>query len=653
VKIPSASREVPVNTIRDFGLALIAVFVCAVTSIVSAVTPAHAQWLDGGAPVCTSAGDEKEPTAVPDGAGGAIIAWTHLGTGWSVYAQRISGDGEVLWPAGGVPLCEASWTCSNIAMVSDGAGGAIVAWEDQRAVYADIYAQRVDGDGNVLWITNGIEICTADDRQVNPSIASDGSGGSVIVWSDYRNGDDADLYAQRINADGDTLWMRDGEAITTRRYYEDAEPLTVSDGAHGAIVAWYTYPDFGPFHIYCARIDAYGILRWTTDLSGYDSQFEPSIAPYPGGAIIAWNEARDVLFDIFAQKVDTSGVEQWDSADVPVCTAPGSQVSSRMIPDGSGGAIVAWRDLRSGENDIYARRVDTDGDTLWAPLGTPVCTAAGDQERPQLAADGSGGAYIVWQDARGLDNDIYVQGIDVNGNVRWALDGIPICTETKDQRFPCITEKDPYGAIMAWVDERDDSDLYAQRVEQDGTTETELLCWTSSLEGSVVRISWTLSEREEDAAFSVCRATLPDGDFEELAGAPVTGEGLELRAEDMSCDPGKTYIYRVIVNDSSGSRVLFESGPVTVPAMPVTLLQNTPNPFNPLTTIRYYLPERMDVSLAIFDAAGREVEVLERGERSGGCHDAVWNAAGYQSGLYFCRLKAGKVSISRKLVLLR
>src|SRR5262249_43251429 len=83
---------------------------------------------------------------------------------------------------------------------------------------------------------------------------------------------------------------------------------------------------------------------------------------------------------------------------------------------GSGGAFVVWQDFRLGADyDIYARRVDGSGLALWLDDGVVLCAAPGNQTSPQLVSDGTGGAIVAWQDARGNGNqatDLYVQGRD-------------------------------------------------------------------------------------------------------------------------------------------------------------------------------------------------------------------------------------------------
>ena len=88
------------------------------------------------------------------------------------------------------------------------------------------------------------------------------------------------------------------------------------------------------------------------------------------------------------------------------------------------------------------------------------------------------------------------------------------------------------------------------------------------------------------------------------------------------------------------------------------LLQNVPNPFNPVTEIRFGLQAAGHARLAIFDAAGRLVRVLLDGHRGAGPQSVTWDGRGTDgravaSGVYFYRLEAGAFIETRKMVLLR
>jgi hypothetical protein len=85
----------------------------------------------------------------------------------------------------------------------------------------------------------------------------------------------------------------------------------------------------------------------------------------------------------------------------------------------------------------------------------------------------------------------------------------------------------------------------------------------------------------------------------------------------------------------------------------LALEQNYPNPFNPSTTIRYQLIAAGYVSLKVFDMNGRAVAVLVNERKPAGSFQVEWNAAGFPSGVYFCRLQAGGFFETKKLILIK
>ena len=89
------------------------------------------------------------------------------------------------WVQDGVALTAtltATWEQAYPTIVSDGAGGSIVTWYDYRNGNWDIYAQRVNASGVVQWGANGVALCTAAGGQQVPTIVSDGAGGAIVTW---------------------------------------------------------------------------------------------------------------------------------------------------------------------------------------------------------------------------------------------------------------------------------------------------------------------------------------------------------------------------------------------------------------------------------------------------------------------------------------
>jgi subtilisin family serine protease len=90
------------------------------------------------------------------------------------------------------------------------------------------------------------------------------------------------------------------------------------------------------------------------------------------------------------------------------------------------------------------------------------------------------------------------------------------------------------------------------------------------------------------------------------------------------------------------------------PGVPLefALQQNYPNPFNPTTVIEYVIPQTSFVALEVFDLLGRSVRTLVGGEQGFGPHSVLFDGTGLSSGVYFYRLRAAGLSLTKKLILL-
>jgi hypothetical protein len=374
------------------------------------------QWTTDGVALCTEGTDQEYPAIVSDGAGGAIVAWYDYRNGNAdIYAQRVDSYGVAQWTTDGVALCTASWNQRHPTIVSDGAGGAIVTWSDYRSGSNwDIYAQRVDGSGTIQWTTDGVALCAATGSQSYPTIVSDGAAGAVVTWYDYRSGG-ADIYARRVDASGTVQWPADGVALCTATE-DQMYPRIASDGAGGAIVTWYDYRSGSNWDIYAQRVDGSGTIQWTTDgvalCAATGSQQNPTIvSDGAGGAIVTWHDYRSGNADIYALRVDGTGSDQWTTDGVALCSAASTQNFPKIVADGAEGAIVTWSDYRNGQIDIYAQRVGASGAVLWTTDGVALSTVLNDQEIPAIASDGAEGAIVTWQDYRSGYGDIYAQRV--------------------------------------------------------------------------------------------------------------------------------------------------------------------------------------------------------------------------------------------------
>ncbi|UCF05458.1 MAG: hypothetical protein JSV33_00015 [bacterium] len=425
----------------------------------------QAHWVEDGVAICTALDDQIIPEIAPDGLGGALITWKDNRNGnYDIFAQRVDASGNVQWIANGIDICIASGGQDDPVILSDGHGGAIITWDDYRSDN-DVYAQRVDHWGNVKWSTGGILIGTGRD----PCMVSDGSGGAIIAWERG-----ADIYAQRIDSSGTELWTAGGVAICVA-LNSQLGPAISSDEASGAVISWIDFRNVQG-DIYAQRVDSSGTVQWMDDgipiCTAPDEQtgFIAITSDGSGGAIIAWDDYRSgTHYDIYAQRITGSGSRPWPTNGVPICTVSGDKYCRGSCSDGSGGAIITWMDLRTADSDIYAQAIDTSGSVRWTVDGAAICVAPNSQGDPVIIPDGSGGAIIVWNDGRNGNTDIYAQKVGASGSMHWTDNGVALSTAPNSQSLVRIASDGSGGAITTWMDNRSGGyDIYAQRIERDG-----------------------------------------------------------------------------------------------------------------------------------------------------------------------------------------
>ena len=893
--------------------------------------PVSGQWVKDGTPVCTMVGAQSVPKVISDQAGGVVIAWLDYRSGetYDIYVSRIDRQGNAVWSPSGIPVCTAPDDQTNIAMIPDGTGGAIIAWDDYRnGAYGnqDIFAQRVNGNGAMQWAANGVAICTAAGDQYGSSLISDGEGGAIISWNDGRSGN-VDIYAQRISGAGEVRWATDGVGVCTQSGNQTGAQM-VPDGSLGALIVWEDNRG-SDGDIYAQRMDPNGHGLWTADgipiCTAVNNQYYPQMTDIYGGAILVWVDERDGFQDLYTQKMDTNGNLWWDYNGKLVCPGMSPKGGPAIVTDQAEGAIIAWVDYRAedGNGETYAQRFDSFGNPRWDVYGELVFHTYGETIH-RMISDGSGGAILTLDAYYDMQwsSDIYAQKIDANGKLQWGPRGVAVCAAHNVQLMPALVSDGDGGVIVAWEDDRSgvigETDLYSQRLaaggpwgrpepsivscsdlpgdqggwvrigvrastldvaeEKDypiagynvwrqiapsgpdaaalsggsasaaersrllalfaspeklagveltkeqalalgfpggewesvayqfatrntiysiaaptrndstsagkpweiyivtahtsvagvyvlsqpdtgysvdnlapgptpafagqesadpaglvlswsandapdiaryeayrgaaddfvpepsnliGSTDkllvldsgwarqynfyyklvavdrhgnrspasllrpedvkvgTLLQSFTSAYFAGAVTISWTLSEAGASMEFFVLRAETEGGAFNELVSPEISREGLSFTYVDTGCEPGTSYRYRVEVTDESARRLLFETGAIATPSMPLTLYQNRPNPFNPSTTIGFYLPVASSVTLDVYDSSGRLVSRLADSQQmTKGTHQVEWRGVdgrGHRvsSGVYFYRLTAGKETTSKKMVLVR
>jgi hypothetical protein len=425
--------------------------------------------------ICSAPFNQMAPSAVSNGAGGSLLAWADLRSGdMDIFVQETNSFGVPQWTTDGIPVCKVNGFQQFPKVVADGVGGAIVVWQDLRGPDQDLYAQRVNGNGSIVWTAGGVPVCGAAGVQELPQIVADGLGGAVIAWVDHR-GADADVYVQHLDASGNATWAADGVALCSATG-DQTELSLSSDGWGGAIALWKDKRTTAT-DIFGQRVNSAGVPQWTPNgapvcAAGNDQQSPIGVSDGAGGVIAAWADHRGADWDVYTQRLDGTGTPAWTLDGIGASTAAGDQTAPKICGDGGGGAILAWEDRRGANSDIYAQRVNVSGSPVWAANGAAVCNASNDQVSPAITADDIGGALISWSDGRTPANgtDVYAQRVSGAGASAWAANGVVLCDTLGNQETPAVVYDGEGGVIVAWRDFRPgtNSDVYSQHVDGGG-----------------------------------------------------------------------------------------------------------------------------------------------------------------------------------------
>ncbi len=545
---------------RRFALAFVTL---ALTS-----SAATAQWITVPDPdnyACSATGAQLTPVAVTDGAGGVVTVWRDQRTSGhtDLYAQHTNAAGYNVWASNGVVVDSMVGTIAVAVACSDDSGGVIVAWLRSGGVGANrVFAQRVDANGQVRWAPGGVRVSSAELTQSLPRIVEDGAGGAMVLWAHWKGGPIANVYGQRLNRDGAKLWSATGDSVVAR-----------------------------------GEVRSFQVLR------------RPG-----GGAYIGWWQTYGVPSVI---AIDVNGHWAWGAPDT-ITTAAMSTAPPRLNLARTGTGFVA---LCSGGYQMYARRFD-DGGAAW-PTSVRVVSGAWTQAAPRVTTDDAGGFYVSWIDGRPAGGGVFLQRMRSDGTSAWIADGIRVTTT----RFTSSgVDVAPDGSGGAWITWCAYPGTLAQRYSAAGTP------WIAGTGTVVSGVN----------VFGFDIATL----------LPIANNGLIIVASD---DFGGTRGYDVWMKCVYGNGSLGTTGVEDSPraARAGLSLAVGPNPVRDRAALRFTLPHEGRVTLELFGLAGERVATIADETLPAGEHVRTLDAGALPPGVYHARLATSRGVTTTRLVRVR
>ncbi len=561
----------------------------------------------------------------------------------------------------------------NPQVTSDGSGGVIITWEDERnlAGTTRIYGERIDRNGIVKWSSgNGKAICNYPSNQTRHSVCSDGAGGIFVSWSDDRTSSVNKIFSQRVRSDGAIMWNINGVLTRTNTYFYSYGPLfKIVQSGSGIILI-----NSDLYYVRAQYVDAYGNLGFdrivfTGNISATQQVgFHDACTDGANGAIFTYQTwFNSGPANIGIQKINSFGDRKWVSG--AATDSNGIDIAHLRIFDNTigmlchdedGGAFICWTKNSGptspcGGDDVYAQRVNSTGQLQFGDFGITVANFCNSQTKPQMIADGWEGAIISWVDYRWLGSaftpadtgvaiSIYAQDISFEGHFLWDPDGVKVAHSvdaskiTDARNNPRMVANDVVGGvIITWPGYRFTNHypgIYAQRINRYGSA-----LWTPSVlppytNGFPNGIPVSNGDR-----FNV--AICGDGGF---GGGNIAWEdtrnigtnGMDLYASHID---GAGILHRPERQNNELDKVF--------------LLQNYPNPFNPATIIRFNLPAKSEVSLKVYNLLGQEIATLVNENMNSGIHTAKFDATAFSSGIYIYKLSAGDFTEVKTMLLIK
>jgi len=510
-------------------------------------------------------------------------------------------------------------------------------WDDRNDGYGcRIFLQKLSENGELTgnnFQTTNDETVLVSTMEGSPSIIVESNGDFLVFWYDKR--DESAIYVQKYTNTGapiDTNIKLD-QALSTNMVKNDDHILIIGN----ALTDDQTTQIFGQ----TCTFD--GALSDNTFQISDDSTIVKYSAPAVSklgsdNFVIAWQDQRHGAYDIYARRINESGVVL--DSSFKVNDDIGSDSDPCVASNESGNFLIAWTD-QSHENNsaIYAQLFTPEGVAINSNFKVSTNTGGEILRNTAVTAIGDGNFVFAWTDY--TNKNIYAQIVSGDGAL---IDtNFQVGVSRGNQWNPPAIESDETGNfIIAWTDNRNQNwpddpwEVFAQRYISDGTPLEDVF--------KISNNNNLPSERTPDVKLFNNRiyTTWAETDRFDL------GTGIDIWANVLDW------------NEPIGTDI---ENTVLMP-LKFSLDQNFPNPFNPVTTIRYSVGAgismvktpgmaSLPVELSIYNLLGQKVTTLVSDYQSPGQYKVQWDAREFASGLYFYQLSAGHFTQTRRMLLLK
>ncbi|MBC8382429.1 MAG: T9SS type A sorting domain-containing protein [Candidatus Cloacimonetes bacterium] len=459
--------------------AFLTILFCAIITIAL-----YAEWSSDPAVntvVCNLPGEDAIPKVVAGPTGDIYIGYFANESGnYNVRLQRYDAAGNAQWAANGILISNhtaMSWL-TDWDMTVDQDNYAILTFQDIRnAGNNNVYAYRISPDGSFMWGPDGLELSNSTDFDVSPKVTVTSLRNVVIAWG---SGDISRL--QKISPDGTLMWGATGISISGPNTYSWPQPFAVEND--NVIVKY--FDDSGPAwaptrHIYAQKYNADGNTVWdspcaisTAGAITAWTQILPIVPDENYGFFIGWYDDRDsnMNADIYVQHVDSSGTCLFTANGVIASLDYGHEHFYPQLAylEDSQMLYAYWNDMDADQNwrGIYGQKFDMAGTRKWDDFGLSIIPLSATDIYPFGIGHTNTDVTVFYSEGTS-DNYIKAMALDSNGDFIWTGDKVTMCSVSSFKPHMIAGKLSSSQWIVAWEDERSGRDIYAQNINTDGT----------------------------------------------------------------------------------------------------------------------------------------------------------------------------------------
>jgi hypothetical protein len=342
----------------------------------------------------------------------------------------------------------------------------VVVWVDEESF--DVYGRRFDAD--LLPLGGAFQVNDEGIPSWVPSLSCGPDGGFVVAWVDV--GSANDIRARRFDASGSPLGesFKVNEDKGTRPHISPS----VSVGESGKfVVAWEDYRDLDA-NVYAQRFDSAGNKLGGNILVNSDSLDEDQYSPVVSvgkndGFMVAWVDLRSGIQNVFARIFSSAGTPQTSLLRADTTSVSEPREDPWVGSDTTGRYAVVWTDYASSYPVIYTQRFDSLGQAVGSKLRTSDQEATGERHDATLSTAPSGAFVVGWMDRRNSNYDIYARTVTSLGFLQQESGPVNDDSSGANQMSPQITTTSDGGFIAVWEDFRNsNSDIYLKRYNPSG-----------------------------------------------------------------------------------------------------------------------------------------------------------------------------------------